>query len=49
MRDPPCAAATSSFGTAVGVVRDYFGAKGRDAAAKFFRGNSQTAHGWKPR
>lgn len=32
--------------TVVGVVRDYFTAKGDRAAAKFFQGNSQTAYTW---
>ena len=35
--------------TVVGIVRDYFGAKGERAAAKFFLGNSQTAYAWRNR
>jgi predicted TIM-barrel fold metal-dependent hydrolase len=35
--------------TVVGVVRDYFTAKGARAAAKFFRDNSQTAYAWQKR
>jgi len=35
--------------TVVGVVRDYFTAKGDLAAAKFFRGNSQLAYAWQKR
>jgi L-fuconolactonase len=35
--------------TVVGIVHDYFGAKGERAAAKFFLGNSQTAYAWRNR
>jgi L-fuconolactonase len=35
--------------TVVGIVHDYFGAKGERAAAKFFLGNSQTAYTWRNR
>jgi L-fuconolactonase len=37
------------YQTVVGIVQDYFVAKGERAAAKFFLGNSQTAYGWKTR
>lgn len=37
------------YETLVGIVQDYFTAKGDRAAAKFFLGNSQTAYGWKAR
>jgi L-fuconolactonase len=37
------------YETVVGIVQDYFTAKGETAATKFFLGNSQTAYGWRPR
>ena len=37
------------YETVVGIVQDYFIAKGEKAAAKFFRSNSQTAYAWRPR
>jgi L-fuconolactonase len=37
------------FATVVGIVQDYFTAKGERAAAKFFLGNSQTAYAWRKR
>ena len=33
----------------VGIVRDYFTAKGEKAAARFFLGNSRAAYGWRKR
>lgn len=35
--------------TVVGIVRDYFTAKGERAAAKYFLGNSQMAYSWRRR
>lgn len=35
--------------TVVGIVRDYFTAKGDKVAAKFFKDNSQAAYGWRKR
>jgi len=37
------------FATVLGIVRDYFNAKGERAAAKFFLGNSQIAYAWRKR
>ncbi len=37
------------YETFVGVVQDYFTAKGERAAAKFFFDNSQTAYAWRKR
>ncbi len=37
------------YETVVGIVQDYFTAKGETAATKFFHGNSQAAYGWRPR
>ena len=39
----------SPLATVVGIVRDYFTAKGQRAAAKFFHDNSQTAYAWRRR
>ena len=37
------------YETVVGIVKDYFTARGEKAAAKFFNGNSQAAYGWRER
>jgi predicted TIM-barrel fold metal-dependent hydrolase len=37
------------YETVVGIVRDYFTARGERAAARFFLGNSQTAYEWRKR
>lgn len=37
------------YGTVVGIVQDYFVAKGDKPAAKFFLDNSQSAYAWRPR
>ena len=39
----------ASFATVVGIVRDYFTAKGERAAARHFLGNSQAAYAWRKR
>jgi L-fuconolactonase len=45
----PVSEAAAPFATVVGIVRDYFGAKGERAASKFFLGNSQAAYAWRKR
>ena len=35
------------YESVVGIVHDYFAAKGDRAARKFFLGNSQAAYGWR--
>ena len=45
----PVSEHAAPFATVVGVVRDYFAAKGERAAAKFFLGNSQAAYAWRKR
>lgn len=45
----PVADRGAPFATVVGIVRDYFTAKGEHAAGKFFLGNSQTAYAWRKR
>lgn len=37
------------YESVVGIVTDYFTAKGEKPAAKFFNGNSQSAYGWRKR
>jgi L-fuconolactonase len=37
------------YGVGLRIVREYFGEKGAEAAAKFFWTNSQTAYRWRPR
>ncbi len=37
------------YETVVGIVRDYFTARGKRAAARFFLNNSQTVYRWQPR
>ena len=37
------------FETVVGIVRDYFTAKGERSAGKYFLSNSQTAYAWRKR
>jgi predicted TIM-barrel fold metal-dependent hydrolase len=45
----PVSARAAPYEVVVGIVREYFTAKGEKAAAKFFLGNSRTAYGWKKR
>jgi L-fuconolactonase len=45
----PVSELAAPFATVVGIVRDYFTAKGEGAAAKFFLGNSQAAYAWRKR
>jgi L-fuconolactonase len=45
----PVSATAAPLTTVVGIVRDYFAAKGQRAAAKFFLANSQSAYGWRRR
>jgi predicted TIM-barrel fold metal-dependent hydrolase len=37
------------YNIVVGIVRDYFAAKGEKAAARFFLANSRSAYGWRNR
>jgi predicted TIM-barrel fold metal-dependent hydrolase len=37
------------YATVVGIVRDYFEAKGERATSKFFLKNSQAIYGWRKR
>lgn len=43
----PVSAGRAPLETVVGIVRDYFKAKGERAAARFFHANSKTAYAWK--
>ncbi len=45
----PVSQRTAPLATVVGIVRDYFTAKGARPAAKFFRTNSQSAYAWRTR
>ena len=45
----PVSNGSAPYETVVGIVWDYFTAKGETAATKFFLGNSQTAYGWRKR
>ena len=45
----PVSDGKAPLATVVGIVHDYFNAKGEAAAAKFFYGNSQTAYRWQKR
>ncbi|MFM8272025.1 MAG: amidohydrolase family protein [Gemmata sp.] len=45
----PVSEGGAPYETVVGIVRDYFAAKGEKAAAKFFRANSQAAYRWRAR
>jgi predicted TIM-barrel fold metal-dependent hydrolase len=45
----PVSDGKAPLATVVGIVHDYFNAKGEAAAAKFFYGNSQTAYQWQKR
>lgn len=45
----PVSKRAAPFATVMGIVRDYFTAKGERAASKFFLGNSQTAYAWRKR
>lgn len=45
----PVSARAAPFANVVGIVRDYFAAKGERAAEKFFVRNSRTAYGWRKR
>lgn len=45
----PVSDAGAPLETVIGIVEDYFRAKGRAAAIKFFHDNSQRAYGWKKR
>ena len=47
--DWPNAAAVNNLSTIVGIVQDYFLAKGPAAAAKYFWKNSVAAYRWTPR
>lgn len=45
----PVSSRPAPYEVVVGIVRDYFTAKGEKAAAKFFLANSQAAYGWRKR
>jgi predicted TIM-barrel fold metal-dependent hydrolase len=45
----PVSEGGAPFATVVGIVNDYFTAKGERAAGKFFLANSQTVYGWRHR
>ena len=45
----PVSGSGTPLATVVGIVHDYFTAKGRRAATKFFHDNSQTAYAWRQR
>ena len=45
----PVSQGGAPYKTVVGIVHDYFTAKGERAAKKFFHTNSQTAYAWQKR
>lgn len=45
----PVSDRAAPFATVVGVVRDWFAAKGAAVSAKYFHDNSRAAYGWKKR
>ena len=44
--DWPVSSRLAPYEVVVGIVREYFTAKGEKAAVKFFLGNSQDAYRW---
>jgi predicted TIM-barrel fold metal-dependent hydrolase len=45
----PVSARSAPLADLIGIVADYFTARGPRAAAKFFRENSQAAYAWRQR
>jgi predicted TIM-barrel fold metal-dependent hydrolase len=45
----PVSERAAPLATVVGIVRDYFTAKGERAAARYFLGNSQAVYAWRKR